>query len=206
MSAVNKADMLALSGGPRDEGALEAARTQCELVERREPATTDAIAAVLGKSVAEVETIMHSPAYLDVLERVQHQRETSTDALAGMSATVLRSMVLKIQDGLDRGEVDVGEIPALSRPLVAILAEHNRAKAKASEYDNLPVIHVHFDGGIDSNSHPQRAETLDVPMVEVVEAVSERSADSVPEVLTQDTDEGIDIFAMIDFDAEVPRG
>lgn len=204
MNAVNKAPMLALG-----ESLIEdIARTESELRVRRESVTAEAVAAILQRSATEVREVMASSGYVDALERVQHERDSGLDSLAGMSATALRTMILQVQASLDRGEVDPSEIPALSRPLVSILAEFNKLKAKAGEFDHLPMIHVIFDGGIHSEPGPTpKAEVVDVPAVEVVEMeVDKASTEPAADAVQPAEDDGIDIFAMIDFGAEVTRG
>lgn len=200
MRAIDKADMLVWD----QAGVEDIARAECELHERRESVTAEAIAAILQKPSGEVREIMASSVYMDALERVQHERETGLDALAGMSATALRSMILQVQASLDRGEVDPSEIPALSRPLVSILAEFNKLKAKADPYADLPMINVIFDGGIHSeSSEPLPVEVVDVDMP-ALEAVSPAD-DAEPAHDTQSVDDGIDMFELIDFDAEVSQ-
>jgi len=136
------------------------------------------------------------------LERVQHERESGLDSLAGMSATALRAMILRVQASLDRGEVDPSEIPALSRPLVSILAEFNKLKAKAGEFDHLPTINVIFDGGINPEPGPApKADVMDVPMVEVT-GPTEPDAGRAGDL---QVDDGFDPYGLIDFDGEVPE-
>lgn len=175
--------------------AEDIARVFCTLQDLRAESSAEVVAGVLQKPLGEVRAILSSEAWGQVLARVQHEHETSLEGMGAMAVATLRGLLTYIRDGLERGEVDLSEVPALARPVVAILAEINKAKSKAGEFDHLPVINVVFDGGINPEPGKSKAERVEA-------RASALSVSEVADTLQDaDTVEAPDLYDLIDWEA-----
>lgn len=205
MGAAESTPMLAW-----DEGAAESvARTVCELHYRGENESVEAVAAILSRPASEVRAVMDAPDFAGVLERVEHEFIVAGDALAGAAASTAMQMVAMIRSHLQRGHVDVSEIPALARPLITILAEHNKAKAKSSDFEGLPMLNVTFSGGLTPDSESpvrsklaaatEAAEVVDVAVEVAVAVAGVPDAQSAAGPSGGEAEGGFDPFGAIDW-------